>query len=98
MRVDELRYFYHWLFPLKVAVRVKEACLPSKPQPPDVPAPRVNQFLYGISRIEQRVCGPHGLPFGSSLLAVGGRQSIVTPWQRSDANPGERVGVTSQSS
>ena len=79
MRVDELRYFYHWLFPLKMAVRLKESCLPSRPHPPQLPAGPVNRFLYGISRLEQRICGEHGLPFGSSLLAVGGRQPTAPP-------------------
>jgi SAM-dependent methyltransferase len=74
MRIDELRYFYHWLFPLKMAVRAKEACLPSSPRPPQVPAAPVNRLLYGISRLEQQLCRAHGLPFGSSLLVVGGRQ------------------------
>ncbi len=77
MRVDELRYFYHWLFPLKVAVRLKEACLPGAPRPPQLPAGPVNRLLYGISRLEQQLCGDHGLPFGSSMLAVGGRVAAL---------------------
>jgi SAM-dependent methyltransferase len=79
MRLDELRYFYHWLFPFKMAVRLKEACLPPQPQAPRIPAPPINRLCYGISRLEQRLCGRHQLPFGSSLLAVGGlRQSVPT--------------------
>jgi trans-aconitate methyltransferase len=93
MRLDELRYFYHWLFPLKVAVRVKEACLPGKPQPPQIPAGPVNRLLYGVSRLEQRLCGRHALPFGSSLLAVGGRRQPAGP-KRMRCRSAELASVT----
>jgi SAM-dependent methyltransferase len=72
LRLDELRYFYHWLFPLKLAVRMKEACLAPRDEAPRVPAERVNRFCYRLSRLEQALCGRHSFPFGSSLLAVGG--------------------------
>jgi SAM-dependent methyltransferase len=74
MRLDELRYFYHWLFPIKMAVRLKEVCLSPQPQAPRIPATPINRLCYGISRLEQRLCGRHQLPFGSSLLAVGGQR------------------------
>ena len=72
MRLDALRYFYHWLFPLKIAVRIKEASFPRNPEPPKIPGALVNRVCYGVSRFEQHLFRHCRLPFGSSLLAVGG--------------------------
>jgi hypothetical protein len=81
LRIDALRYFYHWLFPLKIAVRLKEACLPRNPQPPKIPASPVNRLCYGVSRLEQHLFRHCRIPFGSSLLAVGGH-----PLESADAS------------
>jgi hypothetical protein len=40
-----------------------------------VPARWINELLYRLSRLEQRLLGRLGLPFGSSLLVVGRRAS-----------------------
>jgi SAM-dependent methyltransferase len=94
LRLGELRYFYHWLFPLKMAIRLKEACLPAKHRPPQIPADPLNRLLYGVSRLEQRLCAHYALPFGSSLLAVGGRRQPA-PSASAVVNDmaGELVGV-----
>ena len=73
-QVDECRYFYHWLFPLKLAVRAKETCLASKPSSPQVPSKLVNRLFYGISRAEDAISFTDSLPFGSSLMAACGRK------------------------
>ena len=72
MRLDECRYFYHWLFPTKLTVRLAERLRRGQPQPPRLPARPINQLCYAISRCEQQLCRRLPLPFGSSLLAVGG--------------------------
>ncbi len=73
MRIDRLRYFFHWTAAAKIATRVKEAIIPGRPAPPSVPPAAVNGTLYALSRIEHVVLGALPVPFGSSLLAVGRR-------------------------
>jgi SAM-dependent methyltransferase len=71
--VQVSRYFYHWMFPAKIATRLLEAVRPSAaPTPPRVPPSWLNRFLYFLSRAEQRALRalPLSLPFGSSLLVV----------------------------
>lgn len=79
VRVDECRYFYHWLFPLKLAVRAKERCLTTKLTPPQVPSSFVNRLCYGISRAEDAISFGDSLPFGSSLMAACGKLPTSLP-------------------
>lgn len=74
MRVDHARYFFHWLAPLKLVQRGAEAVTHPAPRPPRVPPSWINRSLYGLSLLEQRALGALPLPFGSSLLLVGGRR------------------------
>jgi SAM-dependent methyltransferase len=69
------RYFFHWMYPLKLAAHVKEALFPVAPELPRVPPGWLNAALYRISRFEQRTLGPVRLPFGNSLLVVAGARS-----------------------
>lgn len=71
LRLDELRYFFHWTAAAKVATRVKEALIPGEPASPAVPPAPVNAALYALSRFEEQLLGRLQLPVGSSLLAVG---------------------------
>ena len=73
LRIAEERYFFHWTALAKVATRVAEWALPGEPKSPAVPASPVNRTLYALSRAEERVLKGVPLPFGSSLLVVGGR-------------------------
>jgi SAM-dependent methyltransferase len=72
LRVDECRYFFHWTAVAKIATRVKEALIPGDPASPSVPPQAVNSALHALSRLEERVLGNFPVPFGSSLLVVGG--------------------------
>lgn len=72
LRVDEVRYFFQWTAAAKLATRVKEALIPGAPALPSVPPPIVNRALYRLSRFEERVLANVPVPFGSSLLVVGG--------------------------
>jgi SAM-dependent methyltransferase len=74
LRIDDARYFFHWTAVGKLATRLKEALVPGAPASPRVPPPAVNGVLYALSRTEARLLGGLCVPFGSSLLAVGGRQ------------------------
>lgn len=73
MRVDAMRYFFRWTAAAKIMTRVAEALVSGDPMAPEVPARVVNRLLYGLSRLEERVMGRLPVPFGSSLLVVGGR-------------------------
>ena len=75
LRIAEERYFFRWTAAAKVATRVKEWALPGEPTAPGVPPAPINGVLYALSRAEEAVLGKVPLPFGSSLLVVGGRAS-----------------------
>lgn len=69
----EMRYFFHWLAPLKLLVRLTQWAIPASGGVPDVPSALVRRVLVGWSRIEQRLFDRLHLPFGSSLLVVARR-------------------------
>jgi SAM-dependent methyltransferase len=71
LRIDESRYFFHWVAAAKIATRIKESLVPGEPVSPTVPPNWLNRALYAISRLEERVLGALQLPYGSSLLVVG---------------------------
>jgi SAM-dependent methyltransferase len=73
LRIDEARYFFHWTALGKLATRLKEVLIPGEPRSPAVPPAPVNRALYTVSRLEERLLGAVPVPFGSSLLVVGGR-------------------------
>jgi 2-polyprenyl-3-methyl-5-hydroxy-6-metoxy-1,4-benzoquinol methylase len=75
----EARYFFRWTAVAKLLTRVREALVPGAPAPPTVPVRPVNRALHALSRIEERVLGRSALPFGSSLLVVGGRAGRSAP-------------------
>lgn len=75
-RVMLMRYFFHWTFPVKLAVRMAEAVNPRRRAAsglPGIPSPPLNHALYLVSRLEQKLLTPIGVPLGSSLLAVATR-------------------------
>jgi len=77
MRIDRARYFFHALFLAKLAVRASERLTRGAPAPAEVPPGWINHTAYLASRLEQRLSGRLPLPFGSSLLIVGGRGSAA---------------------
>ena len=73
VRVCRSRYFFHWVFPAKLAVRLIETTLRLAPAPPRMPPRWTNRLLYLLSRGEQLTLGKLRLPLGSSLLVVAGK-------------------------
>ncbi len=69
-RVEVSRYFFVWMAPAKLAVRLEEAIRRPRPQTPRIPPRWVNASLYRLSRLEERVLRGWPVPFGNSLLAV----------------------------
>ena len=74
LRVDDSRYFFHWTAAAKIVTRIKEALIPGEPASPAVPPAPVNRALHALSRLEERLLGRANVPFGSSLLVIGGRR------------------------
>jgi SAM-dependent methyltransferase len=75
--VAKAQYWYQWIVPAKLAERAMEKIIDSEPSPPRVPANWVNKFLYRISRVEQRMLGANGVPFGSTLMAMCKKSAVV---------------------
>lgn len=73
MKIDHWQYFFHWVVAAKLLVRLKERLIPGEPEPAALPPAPINQALRGLSRFEQIATSWMRLPFGSSLLIVGGK-------------------------
>ena len=72
LRIHLCRYFFHWLFPAKLTVRLSQAILGRSRGLPSVPTPWINRSLTRLSVLENKLLRPIHLPFGGSLLAAGG--------------------------
>lgn len=66
----EARYAFHALFLAKLLVRAAEATGMVSSGVPGIPPRPVNEVMYGLHRLEERLLGRLGLPFGSTILAV----------------------------
>lgn len=74
VEVTRMEYFFHWTVPAKLLIRAWEAVLRPEPTYPTLPPRWLNGLLLRLTRLEQVVLGPLHLPFGSSLMMVGGRR------------------------
>lgn len=74
LEVQEARYFYHWICPLKLAIALYERMFHPNPVPAKVPGFLTNQISYVISRIEQNTLSRLPMAFGSSLLMIAKRK------------------------
>jgi len=74
MKIQMSRYFFHWSFPVKFFIHVKERFLHTNPRVPSIPPYLFNQAAYRLSALEQKIFDTVTLPFGTSLLIVGGRE------------------------
>ena len=72
LRINDARYFFHWMAAAKLATRLVEALVPGAPTSPMLPPALANDALYLLSRLEERLLGRLSVPFGTSLLIVGG--------------------------
>ena len=73
LRVAEARYFFQWMFPVKLLVRLTEAMRPKRDALPGIPPSIVNSALLTLSRVEYRLLSPMNVPFGGSLLMAATR-------------------------
>jgi SAM-dependent methyltransferase len=79
LEIEEERYLYHWTFPVKLGVRLVENALRLKPKPPGPGNRWINEALFRVSRLEQKLISPLVLPFGSSLMVIGQKKKITNP-------------------
>lgn len=70
--IREMRYFFQWTCPVKLAVRAVEAVRPPRDALPSIPPAPINATLYALSRLEYRMLAPLRVPFGSSLVVAAG--------------------------
>jgi 2-polyprenyl-3-methyl-5-hydroxy-6-metoxy-1,4-benzoquinol methylase len=77
LKILTVRYFFQWLFPIKLATRFVERLLGLQPKPPKIPAGWINWLLCRLSRVEYKALSSLPVPFGSSLLVVGEKVEIV---------------------
>jgi 2-polyprenyl-3-methyl-5-hydroxy-6-metoxy-1,4-benzoquinol methylase len=69
LRMMSSHYCFHWLFPIKLAVRGLERLGGKDGAPATVPPSWLNRLFFALTRAEQTTVGRLDLPFGSSLLA-----------------------------
>jgi SAM-dependent methyltransferase len=72
-RIDHAEYLFQWTALLKLVVRAKEALWRPGPALPPVPGPAVTEVLRAAAVAEHRFLHRLRVPFGSSLLAIGGQ-------------------------
>jgi 2-polyprenyl-3-methyl-5-hydroxy-6-metoxy-1,4-benzoquinol methylase len=77
LTIQEERYLYHWTFPMKLGVRLVEGVLRLKPKPPVAEDGWINEILFRISRLEQKLLTRLSMPFGSSLMVIGKKGKIT---------------------
>ena len=73
LEILESRYFCHWTFPAKLATRVAEQVFRAEPKAPKIPPNWANQALFWLSLLEQKTLSVFPIPFGSSLMVIGGK-------------------------
>jgi trans-aconitate methyltransferase len=71
LRVVTCRYFFHWMFPIKLLLHTKERCFGAIPKVPKSPQPFINQTLFRLSICEHKLLGRLPIPFGNSIVLVG---------------------------
>jgi 2-polyprenyl-3-methyl-5-hydroxy-6-metoxy-1,4-benzoquinol methylase len=71
LEIQMERYFFHWMFPAKLATRVAERTLRLPAKPSAVPSRWINGLFYWLSRLEQKTWGALPVPLGSSLMVLG---------------------------
>lgn len=76
IELDNQKYLFHWLFPVKLAARIMEKVLRLRPKPPRIPPNWLNNILFCASRFEYWALGRAAVPFGNSLL-VRGRKPLL---------------------
>lgn len=72
-------YFFHWVVPLKLGVRLAEQLTGSEFHVNRPPGRLTNRICYSISRLEQRTISPNRWIPGSSLMILAGHEARPLP-------------------
>ena len=67
-KIDNQHYLFHWTFPAKMLVRLKEKISSSDPKPASLPGKIPNTILKALCHFEQTTLTQLRPPFGSSLV------------------------------
>jgi SAM-dependent methyltransferase len=76
LRIQQQRYFCHWTCPIKLGIGVMERVFRPRPSIPRIPVGWINDALFWVSRMEQKTLTALTMPFGSSLLIIGTRETM----------------------
>jgi len=74
LKLLRMQYLFHWTFPVKLLIRLKETVFRSRPRCAQIPPAAINASCKALCQLEQRIITPLRPPFGSSLLAVATKQ------------------------
>lgn len=66
---QEMKYFFHWLAPLKMLVKLKESVRSAEPAIETVPSRLVNELAFRFSVLEGKLLSGLSIPIGTSLYA-----------------------------
>jgi SAM-dependent methyltransferase len=69
-RIVELRYLFHWLYPLKRVVARLNSLRQQKVEQHQLPPAWINRTMMALCSAEYRLMSGLRLPFGTSLLAI----------------------------
>lgn len=69
-QVLDSRYLFHWLVPVKLAIRCAERLHPAEPAVPRIPPASLDRFFYLLTRLEQETLSRLRFPLGSSIFAA----------------------------
>jgi SAM-dependent methyltransferase len=78
LQVCAEKYWFHWLFPAKLASRVLEYGFRVRPRNPSIPPRVLNRLLYLFSRLEYRTFHAMAVPFGSSAMVLAHKNAAAT--------------------
>ncbi len=68
LKIDNQHYLFHWTFPAKLFIRLKERISSSDPKPASLPGKISNTILKAFCLFEQTTLTQLRPPFGSSLV------------------------------
>lgn len=74
LQIQQMQYLFHWTFPMKLLIRLKETLTRGTPRSAQVPPTVINNGCLFLCQLEQRIFTPLRMPFGSSLVAVCAKQ------------------------
>lgn len=79
LQICSERYWFQWLFPVKLIARTLENVFRTQPKNPGIPPTLLNRSLYLFSRLEYAILGRLPVPFGSSIMVLAQKSAACGP-------------------